>query len=93
MLYLRAFYALFFSLTVEILSFLSISLTFGHRHEFQLNHGEWINSVKPALDPAISTEIQEKIELTDTEIENCKAIRNDMRLALNSLLKVMVLVI
>ncbi|XP_021909346.1 outer envelope protein 64, chloroplastic [Carica papaya] len=62
-------------------------MQFIRRHEFQLNHGEWINSVKPALDPAISTEIQEKIELTDTEIENCKAIRNDMRLALNSLLK------
>uniref|UniRef100_A0A5B7B3V0 Amidase domain-containing protein n=1 Tax=Davidia involucrata TaxID=16924 RepID=A0A5B7B3V0_DAVIN len=57
------------------------------RHEFKHNHEEWINSVKPALDPVISAQIHEKLEMADTEIENCHAIRSEMRSALNSLLK------
>ncbi|KAJ4713537.1 outer envelope protein 64, chloroplastic-like [Melia azedarach] len=57
------------------------------RHEFKSNHKEWIESVKPTLESAISTEIQEVVEIEETEIENCKSIRNEMRSAINSLLK------
>lgn len=64
---------------------------FKHRHEFKSNHKEWIESVKPTLESAISTEIQEVVEIEETEIENCKSIRNEMRSAINSLLKVIFL--
>ncbi|XP_059643101.1 outer envelope protein 64, chloroplastic [Cornus florida] len=57
------------------------------RHEFKHNHEEWINSVKPTLDPVISAQIRETLEIVDAEIENFHAIRNEMRSALNSLLK------
>ncbi|KAJ7975236.1 outer envelope protein 64, chloroplastic-like [Quillaja saponaria] len=57
------------------------------RHEFRQNHNDWINSVKPVLDPAISSQLHETLEIEDIEIENCRLIRNEMRLAINSLLK------
>ena len=62
------------------------------RHEFKHNHGEWISSVKPVLDPAISAEIYETVETADTDIECYKSIRDEMRSAIYSLLKVMALV-
>ncbi|KAK9278959.1 hypothetical protein L1049_028541 [Liquidambar formosana] len=57
------------------------------RHEFKHNHEEWISSVKPILDPAISAQIHEMMEMSETEIENCQSVRNEMRSAVNSLLK------
>ncbi|KAH9763447.1 Outer envelope protein 64 [Citrus sinensis] len=57
------------------------------RYEFKNNHNEWIESVKPALDPDISAEIGEMLEISETVIENCKSIRNEMRSAISSLLK------
>lgn len=64
---------------------------FSCRHEFKHNHGEWISSVKPVLDPAISAEIYETVETADTDIEHYKSIRDEMRSAIYSLLKVMAL--
>ncbi|XP_062158061.1 translocon at the outer membrane of chloroplasts 64 isoform X2 [Alnus glutinosa] len=57
------------------------------RHEFKRNHGEWISLVKPILDPAISAQIYETLDTADTDIENYKAIRDEMRTAISSLLK------
>ncbi|OIT33300.1 PREDICTED: outer envelope protein 64, chloroplastic [Nicotiana attenuata] len=57
------------------------------RHEFKQNHLEWINAAKPNLDPVISAQIQGGPEITDTNIENCHAVRNELRSALNDLLK------
>ncbi|XP_062099641.1 translocon at the outer membrane of chloroplasts 64-like [Humulus lupulus] len=57
------------------------------RHEFRNNHEEWINLAKPVLDPAISSIFQETPDTTGIDVENCKAIRSEMRLALNALLK------
>ncbi|KAL5748780.1 hypothetical protein ACOSQ2_026077 [Xanthoceras sorbifolium] len=57
------------------------------RHEFKHNHEDWINSVKPTLDAAILAQVHEMMEMDDAEIENCKSIRNEMRVAINSLLK------
>lgn len=68
-----------------------LSLFFNCRYEFKYNHEEWINSVKPTLDPGISAQIYENLETSDTDIENCKSVRNEMRLAINSLLKVLLL--
>ena len=62
-----------------------------YRHEFRNNHEEWINLAKPVLDPAISSIFQETPDTTGIDVENCKAIRSEMRLALNALLKVIVL--
>lgn len=59
-----------------------------HRHEFKQNHLEWINAAKPNLDPVISAQMQGGPEITDSNIENCHAVRNEMRSALNDLLKV-----
>ncbi|XP_065626148.1 outer envelope protein 64, chloroplastic [Quercus suber] len=60
---------------------------FSCRNEFKHNHGEWISSVKPVLDPAISAEIYETVETADTDIERYKSIRDEMRSAIYSLLK------
>ncbi|KAL0788094.1 hypothetical protein Bca101_004340 [Brassica carinata] len=57
------------------------------RHEFLQNHGDWINTVKQAIDPVISSQLSETPELTNEEIENLNAIRNQTRAAINSLLK------
>ncbi|KAK6795696.1 hypothetical protein RDI58_009151 [Solanum bulbocastanum] len=57
------------------------------RHEFKQNHLEWINAAKPNLDPVISSQMQGALEITDTNIDSCHAIRNEMRSALNDLLK------
>lgn len=47
--------------------------------------------VKPILDPAISAQIYETVDAADTDIENYKAIRDEMRTAISSLLKVMII--
>ncbi|XP_059453421.1 translocon at the outer membrane of chloroplasts 64 isoform X4 [Corylus avellana] len=57
------------------------------RHEFKHNHGEWISLAKPVLDPAISAQIYETLDTEDTDIEKYKAIRDEMRTAISSLLK------
>ncbi|PON79146.1 Amidase [Trema orientale] len=74
-------------LKISSLGLLASVMQFLQRHEFRNNHEEWINLVKPVLDPAISSVLHETPDTTGTEVENCKAIRNEMRLALNSLLK------
>ncbi|KAH0855167.1 hypothetical protein HID58_020436 [Brassica napus] len=57
------------------------------RHEFLQNHGDWINTVKPAIGPVISSQVCDNAELTNEEIENLNTIRNQTRVAINSLLK------
>ncbi|CAA0825508.1 Outer envelope protein 64- chloroplastic [Striga hermonthica] len=57
------------------------------RHEFRENHNEWINSVKPTLDPIISAQISEDLDSTDADEEKYYAIRSELRSAINALLK------
>ncbi|KAH0920927.1 hypothetical protein HID58_020945 [Brassica napus] len=57
------------------------------RHEFLQNHGDWINTVNPSIDPAVYSQLCKTPELTDEEIENLNAVRNQMRVAIGSLLK------
>ncbi|GER43745.1 glutamyl-tRNA(Gln) amidotransferase subunit A [Striga asiatica] len=57
------------------------------RHEFRENHNEWINSVKPTLDPIISAQISVDLDLTDADKEKYYAIRSELRSAINALLK------
>ncbi|KAM5570404.1 translocon at the outer membrane of chloroplasts 64 [Rosa sericea] len=60
---------------------------FLQRHEFKQNHDEWINLVKPTLDPATSDQICGPPESSDMEVEICKSIKNELHAAVNSLLK------
>lgn len=46
--------------------------------------------MKPTLDPIIAAQIRERLQISDMEIENFRIIRNEIRVALNSLLKVLV---
>lgn len=66
----------------------SLSQTYFYRIEFKGNHGEWIDSVKPDLDPALMEQLNEKLEISDTTVENFKSVRNETRMAIISLLKV-----
>ncbi|KAL6552476.1 Translocon at the outer membrane of chloroplasts 64 [Orobanche hederae] len=57
------------------------------RHEFSQNHNEWINSVKPALSPVTSAQLSEVSGFTGADIEKYHTIRNELRLAIHALLK------
>lgn len=57
------------------------------RYEFKQYHDEWIKSVNPTLDPVISVQLQQDLDMAETEIENCHAVKNELRSALNLLLK------
>lgn len=61
------------------------------RHEFGQIHDEWMSIVKPELHPAVSAQLHEKFEVSDVEIENSKSVRSELRVAVNSLLKVIIL--
>ncbi|KAK7398796.1 hypothetical protein VNO78_09969 [Psophocarpus tetragonolobus] len=69
------------------LKLLADIMQFLQRHEFRLEHDEWMNTVKPDLHPAVLALLHEKFEVSDVEIENSKAVRSEMRAAINSLLK------
>ncbi|KAL3574988.1 hypothetical protein D5086_023089 [Populus alba] len=58
-----------------------------HRYEFRSNHEEWINTEKPILEPDFSAQMNEIMKISEAEIELCKSIREEMRLAISSLLK------
>nr|XP_043612957.1 translocon at the outer membrane of chloroplasts 64 [Erigeron canadensis] len=57
------------------------------RHEFSYNHFEWISSTKPALDPLISAQVHERLELSEKDVENFRSVKSELRSALNALLK------
>ncbi|MED6168693.1 hypothetical protein PIB30_013883 [Stylosanthes scabra] len=78
-------------LKVSSLKSLASIMQFLQRHEFRLVNEEWINAVKPYLHPAVSADLYEKFELSDVEVEHFKSIRNEMRAAIRSLLKVRIL--
>ncbi|XP_047954594.1 outer envelope protein 64, chloroplastic-like isoform X1 [Salvia hispanica] len=56
-------------------------------YEFRQNHNEWINSVKPTLDPVISAQLREASDLTDADVEKCRTIRIELRSAIDALVK------
>ncbi|KAL3512174.1 hypothetical protein ACH5RR_024891 [Cinchona calisaya] len=66
---------------------LSIVMQKLKRYEFKQYHNEWINTVKPTLDPVISAQIHQQLDMAEAEIENFQSVRNEMRSALNLLLK------
>ncbi|CAN1159254.1 Translocon at the outer membrane of chloroplasts 64 [Linum perenne] len=58
-----------------------------HRYEFSDSHGEWLKTEKPVLDPVISAQLTDTMEISDTNIETYRSVRNEMREAMNYLLK------
>ncbi|OVA01707.1 Amidase [Macleaya cordata] len=66
---------------------LANAMLFLQRHEFKNNHGEWINSTKPVLDPFISGQLQQLGDPMDAKVDSCQLVRNETRSALNNLLK------
>lgn len=72
------------SSTMKMLTNIMESL---RRHELKKNHGEWIQTVKPAVDPVILAQIQEGVDMENTEMEICHMIRNELRTAISNLLK------
>ncbi|PSR96523.1 Translocon at the outer membrane of chloroplasts like [Actinidia chinensis var. chinensis] len=57
------------------------------RHEFKHNHEEWISSRKPTINSVIAEQLHELPKTVDEDIDNCHTIRNELRAALNALLK------
>ncbi|KAI4351029.1 hypothetical protein L6164_005418 [Bauhinia variegata] len=74
-------------LKASSLKLLADAMQILQRHEFRLMHKEWLNTVKPTIHPAISTQLHERLEASDAEIEYYKSVRDEMRAAMNSLLK------
>ncbi|CAD6206329.1 unnamed protein product [Miscanthus lutarioriparius] len=56
-----------------------------HKREFKDQHMEWINSVKPAVDARIVSDLSED---GDSDIDGCQDVRKEARSALSELLKV-----
>lgn len=50
-----------------------------------------MNIIKPDLHAAVSAQLHEKVDVSDVEIKKSKSVRSEMRAALSSLLKVMIL--
>lgn len=66
---------------------LSSAMRLLQRHEFKINHGDWVNSIKPNLGPGISERVWEAVRATDDNIVGiCHSIRTELRAALSSLL-------
>ncbi|KAK6921289.1 Tetratricopeptide repeat [Dillenia turbinata] len=55
------------------------------RHEFKHSHEEWMNSAKPVLEHVILAQNEAQVE--NKEIEGIQSLRNDLRAAMNLLLK------
>lgn len=57
------------------------------RHEFKENHEQWMSSTKPDLDASIRAQLREDDTIDEMEIQKLHTVRNEMRFALNLLLK------
>lgn len=58
------------------------------RHEFKIHHEEWVRSIKPKLGPNVSDRVWAAINATQENVKSLYNIKNEMRAALKSLLKV-----
>ncbi|KAI9177878.1 hypothetical protein LWI28_020220 [Acer negundo] len=71
----------------SILKALSSVMVSLQRCEFKTNHEEWVKSVKPRLGPNVSGHILEAVNTTHDNMKILYKVRNEMRVALQSLLK------
>ncbi|KAK0589716.1 hypothetical protein LWI29_017728 [Acer saccharum] len=71
----------------SILKALSSVMVSLQRCEFKTNHEEWVKSVKPRLGPNVSGHVLEAVNTTHDNKKILYKVRNEMRVALQSLLK------
>ncbi|KAK3185045.1 hypothetical protein Dsin_032331 [Dipteronia sinensis] len=71
----------------SILRALSSVMVSLQRCEFKTNHEEWVKSVKPRLGPNVSGHVLEAVNTTHDNMKILYKVRNEMRVALQSLLK------
>ncbi|KMZ74218.1 Glutamyl-tRNA(Gln) amidotransferase subunit A [Zostera marina] len=72
----------------SLLESLAIAMQFLYKYEFVTNHGEWIDTVKPSLDPIISAQLNGfSLEASSKHIQHCQNLKKEIRSALNALLK------
>lgn len=57
------------------------------RHEFKINHSQWVTTVKPNLGPGISERVWEAIKTTNVHVDICHSVRSELHTALTSLLE------
>ncbi|XP_021772964.1 amidase 1-like isoform X2 [Chenopodium quinoa] len=65
---------------------LSSAMRILQRHEFKINHGKWVSSIKPNLGPGLKERIWEAVFSNDDKIDICHSIKTELRMALTSLL-------
>ncbi|XP_021742471.1 amidase 1-like [Chenopodium quinoa] len=65
---------------------LSSAMRILQRHEFKINHGEWVSSIKPNLGPGLKERIWEAVFSNNDNIDICHSIKTELRMALTSLL-------
>ncbi|KAH7654768.1 Amidase protein [Dioscorea alata] len=58
-----------------------------HSLEFKDKHAEWINCNKTAVGSCISAQLDASLNANDRHIDHCHSVRNEVRLAMNALLK------
>lgn len=73
--------------TASTLRALSSAMLSLQRHEFKINHEEWVKSIKPKLGPDISNSVWSAINTTQENVKSLYKVKAEMRAALRSLLK------
>lgn len=73
--------------TATTLKALSSAMLFLQRHEFKINHEEWVKSIKPKLGPDISNRVWAAINTTQENVKSLYKVKEEMLAAIQSLLK------
>ncbi|XP_057803998.1 outer envelope protein 64, mitochondrial [Salvia miltiorrhiza] len=73
--------------TAATLRALSSAMLLLQRHEFKINHEEWVKSTKPKLGSDISNRVWAAINTTQENVKSLYKVKVEMRAALRSLLK------
>ncbi|KAE8076479.1 hypothetical protein FH972_015126 [Carpinus fangiana] len=69
---------------IPSLAALSSAMRLLQRHEFKINHGEWVSTVKPDLGPAIAERAREALMPTDGNMDICHSVKIEFRTALTA---------
>jgi len=72
---------------MSALKALSTVMLLLQRYEFKASHENWVNTVKPKLGLDISTRVLRAVNFAHDNIKSLYAIRNELRAALQNLLK------
>lgn len=73
--------------TATTLKALSSAMLFLQRHQFKINHEEWVKSIKPKLGPDISNRVWAAINTTQENVKSLYKVKEEMLAAIRSLLK------